>query len=91
MKFLNRLFGRSESKSGAIAKNRLQLVLVHDRVDLSPGEMDLLKDELIQVISKYVEIDQGGIEIALTNNNRQSRLTAHIPVTGGRKKLSMNN
>jgi cell division topological specificity factor len=84
MNFFNRLFGRSESKSGKVAKNRLQLVLVHDRVNLSPGEMELLKDELIQVISRYVEIDQQGIEIALTNNNRTSRLTAHFPVTGAR-------
>jgi cell division topological specificity factor len=85
MNLFNRLLGRSESKSGSIAKNRLQLVLVHDRVNLSPGQMDMLKDELIEVISKYVEIDQHGIEIALTNNNRQSRLTAHFPVTGARQ------
>jgi cell division topological specificity factor len=85
MNIFNRLFGRSEPKSGSVAKNRLQLVLVHDRVNLSPGEMNLLKDELIQVISKYVEIDQQGIEISLSNNNRQSRLTAHFPVTGARK------
>lgn len=90
MNLFNRLFGRNEPKSGSIAKNRLQLVLVHDRVNLSPGEMDMLKDELIQVISRYVDIDQQGIEIALTNNNRQSRLTAHFPVTGARQK-PMNN
>ncbi|MCB0195178.1 MAG: cell division topological specificity factor MinE [Anaerolineae bacterium] len=85
MNFFDRMLGRKGSNSGNVAKNRLQLVLVHDRVDLSPGKMDLLKDELIQVISKYVEIDQNGIDIALTNSNRQSCLTAQIPVVNVRK------
>ena len=85
MNLLSRLFGYGESKSGSVAKNRLQLVLVHDRVNLSPGKMEQLKDELIEVISKYVEIDQEGIEIALSNDNRQSTLTAHFPVVSDRK------
>lgn len=79
MSFFNRLFGQ-KGNSGSVAKNRLQLVLVHDRVNLSPGKMDELKDELIQVISRYVEIDRDGIDITLTENNNQSRLTAHIPL-----------
>jgi len=85
MNFLNRLLGRHQNKSGAVAKNRLQLVLVQDRVNLSPARMEQLRDELIQVISKYVEIDKEGIDISLTNTNRQSRLTAHIPVLGTRQ------
>ncbi len=85
MNLFNRLLGRQESNSGAVAKNRLKLVLVQDRVNLSPARMDQLKDELILVISKYVEIDKAGIDIALTNTNRQSRLTAHIPVIGARQ------
>ncbi len=85
MSFFSRLTGRGE-KSGVTAKNRLQLVLVHDRLDLTPARMEQLKDELIQVISKYVEIDHEGIDIAFTNSNRQSRLTAEIPVVGARQK-----
>lgn len=83
MTFFNKLFGRGEPKSRDLAKNRLQVILVHDRVDLSPGKMEQLKNELAGVISKYVEIDPDGIDIALTNTNRQSKLTAQIPVTGG--------
>ena len=85
MNLFSRLFGQGEPKSGTVAKNRLQLVLVHDRINLSPGKMDQLKDELIEVISKYVEIDQEGIDIVLTNDKRQSSLTAHFPVVGARK------
>ncbi len=85
MSVFTRLFGRKETSS-TVAKNRLQLVLVHDRVDLTPGKMEQMKDELIQVISKYVEIDRQGIDIALTKNNNQSRLTAQIPLLGVRQR-----
>lgn len=84
MNVLQRLLGRQEPKSRDIAKERLQLVLVQDRVGLSPDKMGQLKDELIQVISKYVEIERDGIEISLSKSGRQSRLTADIPVIGVR-------
>lgn len=87
MNFFSRLFGKNETSS-SVAKNRLQLVLVHDRVNLSPGKMDDLKDELIQVISKYVEIDQDGIDISLSQDQNQSRLTAHIPLLSPRQRNS---
>jgi len=86
MNALQRLIGRKQPTTREVAKNRLQLVLVQDRVNLPPGKMDRLKDELIQVISKYVEIDQTGIEISITGNGRQHRLTANIPVIGARHK-----
>jgi cell division topological specificity factor len=86
MNILNRLLGRVEPTSRDIAKDRLRLVLVQDRVNLSSEKMNELKDDLIKVISKYVEIDRDGIEISLTQNARQSRLTANIPVVGARQK-----
>ena len=82
MGFLDRLFGRREPTSREIAKDRLQLVLVHDRVKLSPGMMDLMKDELIRVISRYVEIDAEAVEVNLNQSRRESRLTVDIPVVG---------
>jgi cell division topological specificity factor len=84
MTLFQRLFGRGQSSSRDVAKNRLQLVLVQDRVKLSPTKMDQMKDELIQVISKYVEIEHDGINISLTRSGRQSRLTADIPVLSSR-------
>jgi cell division topological specificity factor len=86
MNILNRLLGRSKPSSREIAKDRLQLVLVQDRVNISPERMSALKDELIRIISKYVEIDQDGIDITLTKAGRRSRLTADIPVIGVREK-----
>jgi len=86
MGFLGSLFRQAQPTSREIAKNRLQLVLVHDRVNLSPQIIQLLKDELIAVISKYVEIDEKGVEVGLSQSKRQSRLTADIPVLAGRHR-----
>lgn len=80
MSFLDRLFGRKTPSSAKTAKERLQLVLVHDRTDISPAVMDMLKDEIIAVISKHVDIDRAGVEINLTQSNRESRLVADIPL-----------
>jgi cell division topological specificity factor len=86
MNWLNSLFGRSEPTSREIAKNRLQLVLVQDRVNMSPQLLQTLKDELIAVISKYVEIDEDNMDVTFKQSKRQSRLTADIPVISARSK-----
>jgi len=67
-------------KSAASAKERLQLVLIHDRTDLTPAELNELKDELIQVISRHVEIDPDGVQIDLQHDGRTQRLVADIPL-----------
>jgi cell division topological specificity factor len=82
MGFLNRLFGSRQPTSRQVAKERLQLVLVQDRINISPAMLETMKDELIKVISKYVEIDSGGVEVTFTQGKRQSRLVADIPVMG---------
>lgn len=82
MGFLDGLFKRREPTSREIAKERLQLVLVHDRIKISPAMLDQMKDELITVISRYVEIDSNGVEVILTQGRRESRLQANIPVVG---------
>lgn len=79
MSFLNRVFG-GEQQSADKAKERLQLVLIHDRAGLSPGKLDALKDELIQVISRHIAIEVDSVEIALTNDRKQQRLVADIPL-----------
>jgi cell division topological specificity factor len=84
MDFLDRLLGKSK-KSGDVAKERLQLVLIHDRAKLSPGKMEEMRNEIIDVISKYVEIDSQGIEISLTNTEREQRLIADIPLLSKRQ------
>jgi cell division topological specificity factor len=78
-KFLNQLFGR-EKKSARQAKERLQLVLIHDRTDLTPHKLELLKDDLIETISHYIDIDPSAVSIEMTQDGRQQRLIADIPL-----------
>ncbi len=82
MGFLDGFFKRREPTSREIAKERLQLVLVHDRIKISPALLDQMKDELITVISRYVEIESSGVEVTFTQGRRESRLVADIPVVG---------
>ena len=88
--FFERLIGHSSSSSAQTAKERLQLVLIHDRTDISPAIMEVLRDEIIEVISKHVDIDRNLVEINLTQNQRENRMIANIPLlsapSGGRKR-----
>ena len=88
MGFLDRYFRRREPSSRDIAKERLQLVLVHDRVNISPGMLARMKDDLITVISRYVEIEPDGVEVTFTQGRRQSRLVADIPVVGPARRAA---
>jgi len=83
--FLDRVFGR-DSSSAKQAKERLKLVLVHDRTDLSPGVMEQLKDELIAVISRHIEIDPEAVRIEMSQEGREQRLIADIPIKPTRRR-----
>jgi cell division topological specificity factor len=83
--FLDRLLNR-EPKSATQAKERLKLVLIHDRTDLPPGVMDQLKDELIEVISRWIEIDPAAVRIEMTQDGREQRLIADIPLRPVRRR-----
>lgn len=70
----------TRKKSASSAKERLQLVLVHDRTDLTPGQLEALKDDLLKAISKYIEIDPEAVQIGLERDGREQRLVADIPL-----------
>lgn len=72
----------TRKRSATSAKERLQLVLVHDRTDLTPGQLESLKDELLKAISKYIEIDPEAVRIELEKDGREQRLVADIPLKG---------
>ena len=77
---ITRLFGKDSAGSKDIAKERLRLVLVHDRVNVSPQFMEVLKDDMIKVISNYMDINEKEMEVNLTHTNTQVALVANIPV-----------
>jgi cell division topological specificity factor len=92
MNLIDRLLGRSPA-SAQMAKERLQFVLIHDRTDISPAVMEAMKDEIITVISKHVNIDRSAVEINLTQQNRENRLVANIPLlpaSAARKRRGAN-
>ena len=70
----------SRKRSASSAKERLQLVLVHDRTDLMPAQLESLKDDLIKAISQYIEIDPEAVRIELEKDGREQRLVADIPL-----------
>lgn len=67
-------------RSAKLAKDRLKLVLIHDRTDLTPAIIDKLKDELIEVISRHVSINPAKVKIKITHDGREQRLVADIPL-----------
>jgi len=77
--FINRLF-KEDTASKNMAVERLRLVLVHDRASVSTGLMESLKEEMFQVISKYMEIDETNMEVKLNAGERSTALIANIPV-----------
>ncbi len=85
--FLERLLGKKPA-SASSAKERLKLVLIHDRTDITPGLLDRMKNELLEVISKYVEIDPDSVRIDMTQDGREQRLIADIPLLAPTRKRS---
>ena len=69
----------TKKNSGIIAKKRLQFVLIADRAGCTPEILEMIKDDMIRVISKYMEIDTNGLEIKITQvEHRES--SRHLPL-----------
>ena len=90
MNWFERLLGKKE-KSGSTAKQRLQMVLIHDRADISPGLLEQIKDDIIEVIAKRLEINPDTVVVNLDNSSHESRLVAEIPLlqSNGRRRATV--
>ncbi len=89
MNWFERLLGKKE-KSGTTAKQRLQMVLIHDRADVSPGLLEQIKDDIIEVIAKRLEINTDNVVVNLDSSDQESRLVAEIPLLqqNGRRRMA---
>jgi len=76
----NIIVKNSVANSKSDACNRLKLVLMHDRSKLDPGTMEKMRDELVDVISRYVEIDKQALDLNLENEANTIALIANIPI-----------
>lgn len=79
---LFKMFNKDASSKN-VAKERLKLILIHDRADISPRFLDMIKSDIIRVISDYAEIE-GEIKIDVVKPKEQSMtstaLIANIPI-----------
>ena len=78
IEFLKRLFGHQGSS--ATAKERLRLVLMTDHLELAPEMIEQMKRDLVDVISRHVEVDREHIEVNFERQDRTLALLANIPI-----------
>ena len=79
-----------KTQSKNVAKDRLKLVLIHDRADCSPVVLEMLKNDIMQVIAKYMDIENEELDIQITqttndDNVRVPVLMANIPIKNVKK------
>lgn len=78
---LKRLFGeQAGGGSKEVAKERLRLVLLHDRANVSPQYMGLLREDMMKVVSNYMDINPQDMEMNLNRDDQVLTLVANIPV-----------
>ena len=89
LEFLQRVFRLEKpGASKIVAKERLRLVLFHDRADISPQIMQSLKEDLIKVISEYMDIDQSGLEVCFSKESEGVALVCNIPILSLKRSVS---
>ena len=88
---------KKEENSKNVAKERLKLVLIHDKANVSPQFLEMLKGELIKVIKKYMEIDEETLDIQLTKTKSDDgdrivpALYANIPILNVKTTTEVKN
>jgi len=76
----DRIFGKPEKTAKAVAKDRLRLVLMHDRADIPGPMLEALRKDLLVVLSKYVEIDEEHLDVGIERDANEVALVANIPI-----------
>ncbi|MEO6835201.1 MAG: cell division topological specificity factor MinE [Candidatus Tumulicola sp.] len=79
IEFFKKLFGQTGS-SGSTAKERLRLVLMTDHLELAPDMIEAMKRDLVDVISRYVEVDRDKIEVSFEQQDKALAMLANIPI-----------
>jgi cell division topological specificity factor len=84
-----RFFGKDSMGSKDVARERLRLVLIHDRSMVSPELINALKEDLIEVIQKYMDIDVESLLVNLENDDDSMALVANIPIKGMKRAANI--
>lgn len=81
LEFLEKLFpGMSDRNSRQEVKNRLKLVLAHDRAAIAPEMLEAMRREILEVVSRYVDLDSEAMEFSLDSSDRMTILVANLPI-----------
>jgi cell division topological specificity factor len=80
LQFIQRFFGKPPSS--ATAKERLRLVLLSDHLSLAPDVVEALKHDLIEVISRYVDVDVPNCDVSFEQREKEVAMLANIPILG---------
>lgn len=91
MDFL-KLFGKSEKKSKNVAKERLKLVLINDRSNVSPRFIEMIKGDILRAVSEYIEVDEADFDLKITKTRSSnddktvSSIVATMPISKIKEK-----
>ncbi|MBO0781855.1 MAG: cell division topological specificity factor MinE [Ktedonobacteraceae bacterium] len=78
--------GRKKPTPGEMAKERLKVVLVHDRLKLNPQLLEKIKEEILSVVSRRLEVEADQMQVSLERENGSDTLQSHVPII--RQKVS---
>lgn len=87
--FVQRFFGKPASST--TAKERLRLVLLSDHLSLAPDVVEALKRDLVEVISRYVEVDSSNCDVTFEQQDKQVAMLANIPILAMRENRPRSN
>jgi len=87
--FFTRLFAKESVGSKDVARERLRLVLIHDRSMISPELIKALKEDLIEVIQQYMDIDVESLLVNFENEDNSVALIANIPVKSLKRAVNV--
>jgi cell division topological specificity factor len=70
----------NNTNSRSHAKSRLKLIIAHDRASINTDMMEAMREEILEVVARYVEVNRDEMEFSLSNDQRMTSLTANLPI-----------